>query len=432
MKKWHLRMGLCGVFAAGLLACTGCGGNKEEAEVYIDDTKPETSITLFTQNESVSEAIEDCCKQKLAEKEDQNLVLYADSAAFYADEGLSYRELLLKRFTSGKADDLYLIPAEDVLDFDSKGYIYDLSGLDCVNNLSEDARMQSTFNGKIFSIPLSYTCFGLVWNVDMLEEYDLTVPHNLNEFWNVCETLKQNGILPYGANMDFALTVPAMCMGLNEIYRSLEPEKLLQELSDGKVPVSRYMEKGFAFLETMLDKGYMDAETLLNTLPMQEEEKAFFTEGKCAFYCALYRAKTFEDYPFEIEMTPFPALNDDWICVVGADQRLAVNPESKNLEAALSIVETLGREDALDSFAAGLGKISSSKNANAPDIPESTELIDCVRQGEQIPNQDFRIHFNMWDNVRELGVRLCKGESVETLMTEFDGIQQEEIAKYKN
>ena len=99
---------------------------------------------------------------------------------------------------SGQADDLYIIPAEDVLEFDQKGFIYDLSGLDCISSLSEDALRQSTYKGKVFSVPLSYTGFGLIWNVDMLHQYQLEIPETLDEFWNVCDVLKQNGILPYG------------------------------------------------------------------------------------------------------------------------------------------------------------------------------------------------------------------------------------------
>lgn len=422
---------ICLVLAFALLVA-GCGKEKEDTEVYIDDSKAETPITLFTQNESVSEAIEICCKELLKGKEDLNLTLYADSAGFYAEEGLSYRELLLKRLSSGSADDLYLIPAEDVMEFESKGYIYDLSGLKCVENLSEDALIQSTFDGTVFSIPLSYTCFGFVWNIDMLHEYGLEVPGSLSEFWNVCETLKQNGILPYGANKDFALSVPAMCVGLEEVYRSQDVEKLLQNLSDGVTSVSTYMEKGFEFLETMIDKGYMDAEQALNMLPMSDEEKAFFAEGKCAFYCALYREKTFEGYPFEVQMSALPVLEDGAICVVGADQRLAVNPNSEHLKEAVEIVEMLGSEKNLDSFASGLGKISSSKNATAPDISQSKELIEQVAKGGQIPNQDFRVHFNVWDNVRNLGVKICEGLSAAEAAKEYDAIQGDEISRYGN
>ena len=125
-----------------------------------------------------------------------NIAVYSDSADYYAAEGLSYRELLLKRLASGNADDLYTIHAEDVLEFDEKGYIYDMSSLEFTGNLSHDALSQSTYNGKVFSIPLSYTGFGFIWNVDMLKQYGLKLPENLDEFLDVCETLKENGIFP--------------------------------------------------------------------------------------------------------------------------------------------------------------------------------------------------------------------------------------------
>ena len=366
----------------------------------------------------------------LNQDESTNIVIYSDSASFYADEGLSYRELLSKRLSSGNADDLYLIPAEDVLKFEEKGYIYDLSDLECIGSLSQDALIQSTYDGKVFSIPLSYTCFGFVWNVDMLKQYGLEVPKNLGEFLHVCETLKENGILPYGANKDFGLTVPVMCAGLYDVYQGDGTEQKLEALSDGTVPVSEYMVNGFHFLQMMIDQGYMDPERALDTLPSSDEEKKFFEEENCAFICAIYRGLTFEGYPFEIAMTPLPVVENGSVCVVGADQRLAINPGSKHLEAAITIVEALGQTEMLDSFAQSLGKISSSKNATAPDIPESASIIACVAAGRQIPNQDFRLHFNVWNTVRELSQQLCEGKNVEEVAGEYDFRQKEEISVY--
>ncbi len=225
-----------------IITCTACS---KKDDVYIAEDSEKSVITLFTQGMNVSDAIEEYC-HNLKSRSGQNIVLYTDSADYYDDEGLSYRELLAKRLASGKADDIYLIPAEDVLDFSSKGYIYDLSDLECVNNLSNDALIQSTYDGKIFSIPLSYTCFGFVWNMDMLRKYGLELPNNLEEFWTVCEKLKQNGIVPYGANCDFGLGLPAMCAGLYDVYQSDDSDQLLTDLSDGTTPISTYMEDGFS------------------------------------------------------------------------------------------------------------------------------------------------------------------------------------------
>ncbi len=430
MKKIITRAGGLGTLIILALLAASCGKGQSAPELYLDDSIPETPITIFTQNQEVSDAIEERCKTVLNQDGSTNITVYSDSASFYADEGLSYRELLLKRLSSGTADDLYLIPAEDVLEFDEKGYIYDMSDLDFTENLSQDALTQSTYDGKVFSLPLSYTCFGFLWNVDMLHAYGLEVPENLEEFLHVCETLKENGILPYGANKDFALTVPVMCAGLYDVYQGEDSAQKLEAMSNGTTPVGTYMEKGFAFLQMLIDKGYMDPERALDTLPSREEERAFFAEENCAFICALYRGKAFKDYPFEIQMTPLPVLESGSICVVGADQRLAVNPGSKHLDSAIAIVEALGRTETLDSFANNQGKISSSQNAKAPDIPQADALIACVARGGQIPNQDFRLNFNVWDTVRDLSRQLCQGRSVAEVTAEYNERQIEEISKY--
>ncbi len=423
-------MSLAAAVCIGVTTAGGCG--KSGPEVYLDTSEPETVITMFVQNEELSEAVEECCKDKINASGGENIVLYADAASYYAKENQSYRELLLKRMESQKADDLFLIPAEDVLEYDRRGYLYDLSGLDCVGNLSDDALMQSIYNGKVFSIPMSYACFGFIWNVDLLSSLGLEIPENLGEFMEVCETLKENGIVAYGANCDFALCVPAMCVGLAPIYQSGKKEELVAELSDGTTPVSTYMRDGFAFLEEMIEKGYLDPAQAISTLPGSEEEHRLFSEGKCAFISSLCRKKAFENpYPFEVKMTALPVLEDGSICVVGADQRIAVNPNSPNLEEAITIVEALGRTDSLNQMAKEFGKISSAGNGDGSPLPEADELIACAAGGGQIPNQDFRIHFNIWNTVKALGVKLCEGAGVDQVCREFDALQQQELEAYR-
>lgn len=420
--------------SAGLLClvlCGGCAGKNQDPDVYIDKNKPDVVISLFTQGQEISDLMNDHCSSLIDPKTHGNIVLYSDFATFYAEEGLSYRELLLKRMESGQSDDLYIIPAEDVLEFDQKGFIYDLSGLSCIRNLSTDALQQSICNGKVFSVPLSYTGFGLIWNVDMLRQYDLEIPENLEEFWTVCETLKQNGILPYGANKDFGLSVPAMCAGLGPLYQDPKSETLTAELASGEVPVSTYMREGFTFLETLIKKEYLDVERSLATLPGSDEEAAFFAEGKCAFISSLCRGKAFSpDYSFSVEMTALPVLPEGQICVVGADQRLAVNPNSENLEASLMIVENMCTKDTLDAFAEKLGKISSAQGNEAATLPQADRFVSCLASGGQIPNQDFTLHFNTWDTIKELSVKICQGISVDEVCREYDEIQLEEIALY--
>ena len=417
----------CMAFA---LLGSGCAGAGDEPKVYLAENEPEVVISLFAQGDNVSNAINECCTNIINPRYNSNLIVYSDYADFYAKEGLSYRELLCKRMESGLPDDLYIITAEDVLEFDRKGFIYDLSDLSCINNLSEDALKQSTCNGKVFSVPLSYTSFGLIWNVDMLHKYHLEVPENLDEFWNVCETLKQNGITPNGGNRDFGISVPAMCAGLGPLYQNPQSEELVAELAGGKTPISTYMRDGFQFLQTMIDREYLDVERTLATLPNTDEERNFFAEGNCAFISSICRAVAFDGYPFNVEMTALPILPDGEICVVGADLRLAVNPNSEHLSESLLIVENLCTIETLNGFAERLGKVSSAQGNKASTLPQADRLVACLGASPQIPNQDFALHFNTWNTIKELCVKLCEGASVDEVCREYDELQQKELALY--
>lgn len=427
-KRWCAGA-LAAVFC--LAALSACAPREDEVRLYVDETPEDIVISLFTQRVSIAETLAANCAGTLASTEGSNVILYCDSAGYYGEEGLSYRELLLKRLESGEADDLYLVPAEDVLEFDQKGYLYDLSALDCVKNLSQDALRQSTYKEKVFSIPLSYSCFGLIWNVDLLHQYGLEIPQNQAQFLAVCETLKENGILPYGANCDFALCVPAMCVGLSPIYQSDREEALLSELATGETAVSTYLRAGFEFLDLLIERGYIDPQQALATKPSSQEEHDLFAAGECAFIASLCRAKAFEKpYPFTVQMTALPVLEDGEICVVGADNRLAVNPNSEHLQAALALVEAMGSTEHLDQIAGTLGSISAAQGNRAANLPQTQKIIACVKGGGQIPNQDFRIPFNVWNTVKQLCVEICGGMSVDEACRQYDALQQQEIEKY--
>ena len=428
--KTKLRKAAAALTALCLIA--GCTTKPKDPEVYIDDKNEEIVLTLFAQGEVVANLIQQCFNEVINRKQEKTFILYSDSASFYADEGLSYRELLLKRLESGEADDLFIIPAEDVLEFDRKGYLYDLSDMDFIHNLSADALQQSTYDNKVFSLPLSYTAFGLLWNVDLLHQYDLEVPQTLSEFLTVCETLKQNGIVPYGANMDYGLSILAMCTGLAPLYRDADKTHKLAQLAEGTLPISHYLRDGFTFLKMMIDQGYLDIEQALNTQPNSEEEAGRFRDGQCAFISAFCRAATFSsDYHFEVVMTALPVLEEGSICVVGADQRLAVNPNSKHLKEALITVETLGTVETLNEFAKMLGKTSPARGNEASTLPQAAPLVASLAEAEQIPNQDFSLHFNTWNTIKELCVKLGQGESIDALCDEYDKIQLEEIETYQ-
>ena len=231
--------------------------------------------------------------------------------------------------------------------------------------------------------------------------------------------------------MDYGLSLLAMGAGLAPLYRGENPEQKLAQLTEGTLPISTYMRAGFTFLKMMIDNGYLDIEQALSTQPNSEEERNRFRDGQCAFISTICRGSAFsDDYPFEMVMTAMPVLEEGAICVVGADQRLAVNPNSKHLDEALAAVEALGTVETLNEFARLQRKTSSARGNEAATLPQAAPLISSLTADEQIPNQDFSLHFNTWNTIKELCVKLGEGASVDAVCEEYDTLQLQEIATY--
>lgn len=414
-----------------LFALTACG--KEQGNIQIVENLQENPEYLsFFSGESYADShIGKYWVEQFMQQYNQKIYINYDEAEYYADEGLSYRELLEKRLRSSAPDDLYIIKAEDVLEFEKKGYWMDLSDMEFVNNLSEAAIVQNSYKGKLFALPLVSTGFGFYWNVNMLEKYGLAVPKNLDEFIEVCETLKANGILPYGANKGFALTVPAMCTGFDGFYANEDTEKNIAALNSGEVPVSTYMREGFEFLEYLIEQGYMDPEQALSATPSKEDIQLFL-EGKCGFICNTFSTIQIlnDTKGIRVEFTGLPVLKEGSIMVYGSAKRLSVNPNSKNLDIAVQFLEMVGQPEALDKSASSEYCMSSAKVSNVNILPQQKKAAHLMQQPGQIPNQDFQLHFNTWENIRDMGRLLCGGASVDEVCNKLDALQKADLEGY--
>lgn len=421
------------LFLAGLLLCgmAACGQKASNLQIMDEPKSDPEYISFFAQQSFSDSDLGKYWCDRFVEIYDQQVYVNYDGANYYAEEGLSYRELLEKRLGSTSPDDLYVINAEDVLVFGKKGYWMDLSDMDFVDNLSDAALYQSTYDGKVYSLPLAFTGFGFCWNATMLEEHGLSVPANLEEFMDVCEKLKSEGILPYGANKGYALTVPAMCKGLNKLYGAPDLEQRIASLNSGETPISTYMSEGFEFLEEMIDRGYLDPQQAINAEPRKEDVQ-LFREGGCAFICIEMAGILQEEDSFDIklEYTGLPLLEDGSIVVYGADVRLCVNPQAQNMDTVLKFIEMVGTQEALDESARGRKSFSCAKESKIEISPIQQNMYVQLQQPGQIPNQDFALHFNTWENIRNQGREICNGVSAEEASANLDELQRVELEAY--
>lgn len=133
---------------------------------------------------------------------------------------------------------------------------------------------------------------------------------------------------------------------------------------------------------------------------------------------------------FEVQLTGLPVLKDGYICVYGANSRLCINPNSKHLDTAKKFVEMIGTTDALDMTAELNHTMSSAKDSNLKVPKDQIEMWELLKQPGQIPNQDFTLHFNTWESIRDVGREVIQGLSVEEACEKLDAKQRQELKAY--
>ena len=64
------------------------------------------------------------------------------------------------------------------------------------DSLAEKMQTAKEIDGKTYSVPRYYSCYGMIYNKEIFEKYHLTEPKTYSEFLALCETLKEKGITP--------------------------------------------------------------------------------------------------------------------------------------------------------------------------------------------------------------------------------------------
>lgn len=411
--------------ASALLLMGGCQSKSDEGLVKKYDKQKEVTMTMFSMGPLNSSVWSDA----ILAKDGTKLQIIERSADYYSKDGKSedYRTYLLNQLKNNSDIDLYVVLDEDIAKLDNEGLFYNLKDLNRLHNLTPEALESATYNNKVIAVPLVYAAYGMYWNVDMLEQYGLKVPKNQKELLTVFETLKKNGITPYVGNMGYGLTVPTMVLGFSDIYAAANKKELLADLASGKTPVSKYMEKGFAFLQMLKEKGYIDPTYALKTTPDDAIKDFKKGKGVCISASVNY---DMGDTPFAYEMTGANVLDAGGSYIVTSARKIAINPYSKHLDYAKETLEYILKKENLETLAKELKAISPSASENddyAYMGKERQKAISEIYKIKTIPMEDDQLPFSEWETIRNLGREIMQGKTAKQVVQAYDEIQETAI-----
>ena len=253
---------LAGLTALGTAGCgNGVSGN---SNVIVSEEKEEIVINFFSPMEKTDPDVENVARTAsdltiiMAEEKLGVEVAYDTyTAENYQDK--TYDEVTIDRVCNNM-DDIYLLNPDTVLKLGEEGRLADLSGLGCVENLRDVVKTANVVDGKLVAIPQEIVSYGLFINKDMFDQYELDLPETPEDFLECCRVFQENGIeTPVGANRWWLETF-VFAQAYADLYNGGNTEAEIAALNSGERKYSEYMRPGFAFLQELIDCGYIDAE----------------------------------------------------------------------------------------------------------------------------------------------------------------------------
>ena len=419
------------VCLAALAVFTSCGGRENPKNLAAQE-KDESIVNLFSPREKTDPNAENVARTAadltvaMAEEKLGVTVAYRTyTAEDYQDK--TYDEVALDRARSDM-DDLYLLNPDTILALGAEGKLADLSGLDSAKNLREIIRTANTVDGKLVAIPQEVVAYGLFVNMDLFERYGLALPNTPEEFLECCRVFQENGIeTPVGANRWWLETF-VFAQAYAGLYNGGNTEAEIAALNSGEARYSAYMRPGFEFLQTLIDRGYIDPEKALVSEAIEAEGPDFLA-GKTPIVMAYWGAANSETAygktDFEMRVIGFPSSLGQMPVMPMTGWGVGIRAE--HLEAAMQVMDTITSDEALQLYAETNRVISPSKNVKVECVPALRPLSDRIEEGVYVLGSNAGMNVEQWGNTCLIVRDLLGGASVDECMEAFDRLQDEAV-----
>lgn len=432
--KRRARRGAAGLLAVlAALSLTACGGSEPDVNLLPQDEEEERVVNLFSpmektdpNAENVARTAADLTVAMAEEKLGITMVYRTYTAESYQDK--TYDEVILDR-ARNNMDDLYLLNPDIVLALGAEGKLMDLSGLDSAKNLRDIIRVANTVDGKLVAIPQEVVAYGLFLNMDLFNQYGLAQPETPEEFLECCRVFQENGIeTPIGANRWWLETF-VFAQAYADLYNGGNTEAEIAALNSGEAKYSDYMRPGFEFLQTLIDRGYIDAEKALVSEAIEAEGPDFLA-GKTPIVMAYWGAANTETSygktDFEMQVIGFPSSRGQM--PVMPMTGLAVGAEAEHREDAAKVLDIMTSDEALQIYSETNRVISPSKNVKVDCVPALRPLNERIEEGVYVLGSNASMRVEQWGNTCQIVRQLLGGATVDECMAAFDELQAKTLS----
>lgn len=292
-------------------------------------------------------------------------------------------------------------------------YLYPLNDLSFAKYFSKSIlNVITTDEGNIVTLPLNTESTGIIYNKDILKEAGWDrVPRTWDEFLEVCEAVKQLGIIPvYIAGKDTRSQANLMDVIAPTFLTTYEKDDNSQALYDGTFDWSKW-DRVSGFLKELNDRGYLNVDA--NTAdPIYKTEKLLNKEIMFLFQNASQIADVWSiDPTVNLSMMPVPTYyaDDEPIMIGGERESYGIWKDSPNLELSIALLEYMAKPENIKLISEATDMPSGFTNVSVDlRLAEDYKKYQSLRtfpyfDREWLPS-------GMWSTMRNIGGALTSGE----------------------
>lgn len=262
-----------------------------------------------------------------------------------------------------------------------EGYFLDLTGESFLSAVNADILALSSHNGKNFVLPLTLNGFALYINMDIYNQYGLSVPTTYDALIANCEALKAAGVTPFA--FPFKETAP-----LGQNFERLlggvvdhEAWKVSEAVAAGATYKENaafvdFVSKWYALSRyTTTDPLSTDTDDCARMFANQEVAMVFNGTWGNSVYMSLN-----PELNYEAVMPPAFGETEPFTCGT-VDIALTVGADSKNVDAAKRFLTYFVSDEAAQKFAEG-DKNPNIVNNVKYDIPHLSAISAALSNGQ--------------------------------------------------
>lgn len=318
-----------------------------------------------------------------------------------------YDATLQTAMNGGQGPDIITSRAGSMISsYGKAGQFADLKGKVDTSGFDKGTMDQAGYNGDPYAVPFAVQTSQIFYNKDIFQKYNLQEPKTWDEFVNVANTLKKNGVTPIGVSgrEGWALNLIVDSIGAS-VLRNQGASDLVSGKTKFNSPpfldvlnkvnsLKPYLQKDFSA------SSYQDMETL-------------FTQGKVAMiWDGIWAVQTLvkqnPDLKIGAFMTPPVDSSKPPKIYAFLDGGYAANAKSPNLDAAMKVLSFTASKEFGQMYTDEFGEISAFPGVTAGNDKPLLQWALKAYQGN-IVKPLFRIRSSFDNGTPSLSTDLAAG-----------------------